>query len=159
MEHKSPARLPALKLIAVALLLGVFIYTTIVAGLLIAGSAPKSTGPGLFTILILATGLTMVPFCFAFGPIFAGAARQQWPTHRDDPRAGDWLLNQFASLTTIRFALVEAFGVLGATALLLTGQWAFIVAPLLAIGIMAIFMPTEGKARAFITNVTGQVPR
>lgn len=159
MEHKPPARLPALKLIAFALMFSTLAYAGFAAGLLATGSAPTPSNTRMFTLLILVTGGAIIPSALAFGPIFAGAARSQWPRHRDDPRAGDWLLNQFSTLTITRIAMVESVGVLGATGLLLTGRWAFIAAPILSVAIMALFFPTEAKARAFITNVTGQVPQ
>lgn len=160
MEHKEPARLPALKLIAFALIAGVLIFSGIAAYMTLSAAGPaQSKSASLLALITAALALTSIPFAFAAGPALTAAARAQWPARRDDPRAGDWLLNQFAILTIMRLAMIEAVGLLGAVGLLLTGQWLFLAAPAAAVILMTLFIPTQDKARAFITRVTGQVPQ
>lgn len=155
----QPTRLPVLKLIALALVLGVLIFTAIVVTMTLNRTGPVSgVSAPMFTLITIASGATTLPFAAAFGPIFAAAARRQWPARRDEPHAGDWLVNQYAVLTIIRLALAEGFGLLGAAGLMVTGRWPFLAAPLIAVVFMAVFFPTQARARAFITSVTGQVP-
>lgn len=157
--QNEPARLPALKLIAFGLMAGVVLFTAIAAAMVSSGSAAPSTSPGLFAGLLGLVAVSSLPFAAVMGPMFTGAARKQWPERREQPGAGDWLLNQFAVLTIVRLAVVEAIGLLGAAGLMLTGRWAFIAAPALVVVLMLLVMPTEARARAFITRVTGEVPR
>ena len=131
MAHQEPARLPALKLIAAALMAGVLLFSAFAAFMTATGAGPAQPGnTSLLAIITAALALTSIPFAFAAGAAFTAAARSQWPARRDDPRAGDWLLNQFATLTLLRIAMVEAVGLLGAVGLLLTGRWLFLAAPL-----------------------------
>lgn len=159
MDSRPPARLPALKLIWFALMMSTLTFTAVAAGLVISGSAPAPANTLLFAVLVPAMGVMILPAALLFGSLFAVAARQQWPKNREHGRAGDWLMNQFATLTIVRIAMIEGFGMLGAVALLLTSNWAFIAAPLLAVLIIALLMPSEAKIRVFIARVTGEIPR
>lgn len=160
MDPKPAPKLPALKLIAFALTFSVVIFSCIAA---VFGLNRKTPPPfpniNLFYIILAVAGVPILGSLAIFGSVYIAAVRKQWQTCRDQPSAGDWLLNQFAVLTILRLACLEGWGLLGATGVFLTGQWPMLAAPAISVLLMLTLAPSEDKVRTFITRVTGQTPQ
>lgn len=153
-------RLSVLKVLAFCLMFGLVSFSAV--AMFLVTTKKFATSPGnanLFSMMLAIAGAVLIPLALIIGPGFVAAARKQWETRRDEARAGDWLLNQFGTLTIVRYALIDGWGLMGTVCYLLTGQCLMLIAPAFALVLMLVLLPTESKVRAFITRVTGQVPQ
>jgi hypothetical protein len=66
------------------------------------------------------------------------------------------LIGTFQSLTTIGSALAEGLGLFGAVIMLITGAWAALAAPAVALIVLALQLPSRDKLARFVSGVTGQ---
>ncbi len=60
----------------------------------------------------------------------------------------------FHTLTLIGAAMAEGFGLFGTVVLLITGQWAALAAPIIALIALAFLYPTERRLARFTTTIT-----
>lgn len=153
-------RLSVLKVLAFCLMFGLVALSAV--SVYLVTTKQFTTSPAntrLFSLMLAVAGVVLIPLALIIGPGFVAAARRQWETRREDVRAGDWLLNQFGTLTIVRYAILDGWGLLGTVCYLITGECLILIAPAFTLVLMLVLLPTESKVRAFITRVTGQVPQ
>jgi len=138
--------LKALKFIILAMLAGLIGYAGIAVAIAL-GSTPAEPGLApLFAGVLAALGASFLAAGTVVSrAIAAKAAAQAFDSAENDRRR----LGFFFALTVVKAVFAEAFGLVGTTFLLLTGEVYFIAAPLIAAAALVRLLPREGTSHTF----------
>lgn len=113
--------------------------------------------PNILLIVLVVLGLSEFPAYFVLRSGLLSRLRRAFAQEppRGDPTARVW--PSFFTLTLIGCGLAEGWGLFGAIAYMLSGnQWA-LLAPLLAVLLLALQFPTRDKLSTFVSSVTGRL--
>jgi hypothetical protein len=160
-DNAPPAGVKPLRIIVLALMMGVLLASGTFAFVRSSGGAPSPANPSLTpetclmilgaTALGATMGVLVVPGVIIKqgGHRYRGAATPEEREHV--------LVQVLGTATVLRCALVEGVGLLGAVFFLLTGEWALLAAPALAALVLLSFFPTDGKVAALRNRLEAPV--
>ena len=148
---RTPPTLNSLRIMVSALLIGTISLTGTFVALQSTSTAPPAASGNtveVFALMAGSLGAGALAGFFAFPRILVrqGAVRLR-QTLNDDEKAAMALRTMTIS-TILRCALVEGPGLFGAVVYFITGQWAFLIAPALAIPLMLSQFPSEWKLQS-----------
>lgn len=142
----------SIRILHVALIGGIVLFASVavLAGL---GTPDSNLALPLFIGLgALTVGVAVVQPLLRRQFLGSLAARHDAAT--DELRMG-LLPPELASLSIVRAALVEGVGLFGVVVFMLTGQWAALAAPGLAIVLIAACIPTRERAEGLLREARG----
>lgn len=135
-------------------MLGLVMATVMMAVLVQTGQAQPRSGMEFMLLVLAGVWVVAVGASVAIKGVFISQARSRWEGSGGELREED-LAPAFAASTIMRAALIEAPGLFGAVAFLVSGNAAALVAPLLSLAALGLLFPTDEKFRAFMRDVTG----
>lgn len=115
--------------------------------------------PKLANILLVLLAVMAAWELIAYGVIRASLLKRLRRRFAENPPAADptaELIGNFNSLTIIACALAEGLGLFGGVIMLITGAWASLAAPALALILLAFQLPSQDKLARFVSGVTEQ---
>lgn len=138
--------LSALRFLILAMLAGMILFAAVAVWIGL-GSPPEDSGQArVFATVLAVVGLSFLAAnAMASRAIAAKAAPRALDSAENDRRR----LGFYFALTVVKAALAEAFGLLGSTFLLLTGETYFIAAPLVGAAALIRLLPRDGAANSF----------
>lgn len=137
---------------------GVVIFLTVSASSTGGSGTPQSGGVDmdLFFAVILGAGLiTIFPISMILLPSMrkkAALAAADAHTEQEPESAQLGAIAPYTTALLLRASLVEGWGLLGTIAALLTDNLLFLIAPLIAVGALAMYFPTHAKFDRFYTE-------
>ena len=156
-----------LKILHLAFIAGLLMFSIVVLFLPISTPAPTpapgSPAPasnttdmeGMFAIMLGVWGVFAIPASAFFLPMMrkkAGIAAADAATETDPDAPKIAAIGPYTTGLLLRSALVEGWGLFGAVCALLTGNFLFLIAPLLAAAIIGAYFPTRAKFERFYTE-------
>jgi F0F1-type ATP synthase membrane subunit c/vacuolar-type H+-ATPase subunit K len=144
-----------LRIIVAAMMMGVFGLS--VVAVLVGRQADPN--PKLANIMLVLLAVMAVWELIAYAVVRASVLNRLRRRFAGNPPAEDpatELIGSFNSLTIIACALAEGLGLFGAVIMLITGAWAALAAPALALIVLTLQLPSEDKIARFVSGVTGQ---
>ncbi len=169
-SRNSPTSLPAamltLKILHLAFMAGIGLFSIVVVVLQMTGSSPAPAAPAdpaatgsdmnlIFAVMLGAGALSLLPATVFILPAMrkkAGVAAADAASDQDPDAPKLAAIGLYTTALLLRAAMVEGLGLLGAVAALLTENLLFLIAPVAAIAIIGAYFPTKAKFERFYTE-------
>lgn len=155
----SPAAmsLPQLRIVIGAMVFGIASFAVVV---LVVGRT-MTPDPSLTWVFCGVLGFLAVTEMPAYLVVRAGlvrTARSRYEQSGGGQDAGARVAQSFFTLSLIRAAMAEGFGLAGLVFLLLTGFAPLWLAPIISLALLIFGMPTQSKLDEFVREVIGSNP-
>jgi hypothetical protein len=133
------------QIILAALAGGVLVFTGVAVALRLAGMTPApGDTPKLLALALLALVAGEIPLYLMLRRVFLGPVRARRDESLELVKSGRIPL-QLQTLAILGAALAEGAGLLGVITVLLGGPWLVLAAPLLAIVLIVLQIPTRAR--------------
>lgn len=150
MRQPATPSLMVVRIIPVALMMGLLVSTGVIVALKLSGSMPAGGAAGgldpqmLMMILgAVAIGSTMGILLLP-AMMMSAAALRYAASPSEEGRQGV-LMQTLQVKTVLRAALAEGVGLLGAVFYMISGEWPMLIAPAVAAVAILLFIPTKGS--------------
>ena len=156
-DEDTPLYLRRLRLIILAMTMGVIVFAAIVIYLITFGG--MSTRPDLANVLLaalVAQAALEIVLYFVARKLINDWLRQRQSGQAGDSVAPSDLVRAFFTISLIVAGLAEGLSLFGLVILMLTGNWLAIVAPAIGLLLIALRFPSNDKFNRFAASVTGQ---
>lgn len=150
MDEQATKRLRGLRIIIAAMLGGMLAFGGVAVAIVRAGSIPQNEGLGSTLLLILGLlPLGEMPAYVVLRQATIARLRRSCAESSSDVERTTSLLNGFATLTIIAGAMVEGLALFGIVIYMVSGKTLALLAPGVAIILLATIFPSVEKARQF----------
>lgn len=169
-SRNSPTTVPAamltLKILHLAFMAGLVLFSIVVLVLPLGGSAPSPSAPQppetdsdsmelMFGVILGAWAVFAIPASLFILPAMrkkAGIAAADAHSDAEPDAAKLAAIGFYTTGLLLRSALIEGWGLFGAVVALITGEMLFLIAPILAVAIIGAYFPTRAKFERFYTE-------
>lgn len=165
LRSQGPAGILPLRVIYFALGSGVAMFLAVSIVLTVErsspafqGGAPAPQAADVASWILMLTpllGVLLLTAGYLAGKAALVGARRDWSGPHSVAERERRLFTRFAILAVVRGAMLEVFGIFGLSALLLGAHWGGLAAPLIAMAILLMMLPSQARYEAFLSQAVG----